>query len=397
MKPTVKVLSLLLAVMMLFTAIASGCTFSKEWCYKTDDDKLDIGVYIYALYNAYNRAQTYAEKLDDYDPSKDSWLDMEITDDDGNKEVASKWIKEQAEESCLELMALEAEMKKLDATADSATLQALETDAESNWYFGTTNTEYLQYYSFTPLKDTLEPKGVSLESFKRFSANFSANCEKMFALLYLKGGSQEVKKEEITKYFEENYVKYSYLPIPLYESTTDETTGQSKNVAYDDAKIKKITDEIDKYVKQVNDTKDTAKAAETSEKLIKEFATANGMEESAISTSTGIRNETNVDTDVDKVIAELGEGKAKAIKVGKGENANYYYVFRYNMDSAKADYLTPGTNDNTIISKMKQKDFQKYLKDLAADFKHDRSDAVDSYKPDMFFVAKEPETTVATE
>ena len=121
------------------------------------------------------------------------------------------------------------------------------------------------------------------------------------------------------------------------------------------------------------------------------------MEESAISTSTGIRNETNVDTDVDKVIAELGEGKAKAIKVSKGENANYYYVFRYNMDSAKADYLTPGTNDNTIISKMKQKDFQKYLKDLAADFKHDRSDAVDSYKPDMFFVAKEPETTAATE
>ena len=246
------------------------------------------------------------------------------------------------------------------------------------------------------MKDTLEPKGVSLESFKRFAATFAANCEKMFALLYLKGGSQEVSKEEITKYFEENYVKYSYLPVPLYTSTTDEKTQQSKNVAYDDAKIKEITNALDEYAKKVNDTKDTSKAAETSEKLLKEYVAANGMEESSIATSTGIRNETNVDKEVDKVIAELGEGKAKTIKVGKGENANYYYVFRYNMQAAKDDYLTPGTNDDTIITKMKQKDFQKYLKDLAADLKHDRSNSVDSYKPGMFFVAKEPETTAAS-
>lgn len=396
MKPTVKVLSLLLAVLMLFSAVAAGCTLKKEWCYKTDDDKLAIGVYIYALYNAYNRAQSYAEKLEDYDSTKDTWLDMEITDDDGNKEVASKWIKEQAEESCLELLALEAKMKELDASADSATLKQFEDDAESNWYFGTTNTQYLQYYSFTPYKDTLEPKGVSLESFKRFAANFAANCEKMFELLYLEGGSQAVSKEEITKYFEENYVRYSYLPVPLYSSTTDEATQQSKNVAYDDAKIKKITDALDGYAKKVNDTKDTAKAAEASEKLLKEYVAANGMEESAIVTNTGIRNETNVGKEIDKVIAELGEGKAKTVKVGEGDTATYYYVFRYNMQAAKDDYLTPGTNNNTIISKMKQKDFQKYLKDLAADLKHEKSDSVDSYKPGMFFVAKEPETTAAS-
>ena len=218
----------------------------------------------------------------------------------------------------------------------------------------------------------------------------------MFELLYLEGGSQAVSKEEITKYFEENYVRYSYLPVPLYSSTTDEATQQSKNVAYDDAKIKKITDALDGYAKKVNDTKDTAKAAEASEKLLKEYVAANGMEESAIVTNTGIRNETNVGKEIDKVIAELGEGKAKTVKVGEGDTATYYYVFRYNMQAAKDDYLTPGTNNNTIISKMKQKDFQKYLKDLAADLKHEKSDSVDSYKPGMFFVAKEPETTAAS-
>lgn len=398
MKPTVKVLSLLLAVLMLFAAVATGCSVQKEWSYKANGKELPIGVYIYSLYNAYTRAQSFAEKLDDYDSTKDTWLDMEITDDDGNKEVAKTWILQQAEQTCLEVLALDAEMKKLGASADSAVLNQLNTDAESNWYFGTTNTAYLQYgYAFTPYKNTLEPKGVSLDSFKVVTAEFSANCDKMFELLYFEGGSQEVTKDQITKYFEENYVRYSYLPVPLYESTTDEASGESKNVAYDDAKVKKLTGALDGYAKQVSDTKDTSAAATTSEKLIKDFIKANGLTEDSLVTNTGVRNETNVGDEVDKIIAELGEGKAKTVKVGDGDTATYYYVFRYNMKAAKDDYLTSGENNHTIITKMKSKDFQKYLKDLADNLKHEKSDAVGKYEPKMFFVAKEPDTTAAAE
>ena len=82
MKPTVKIGSLLLAVVMaLSAAFATGCSMSKEWSYKTSDKELAIGVYIYCLDLAYQQAQTKAKELDDYDGTNDKWLDLEITDE----------------------------------------------------------------------------------------------------------------------------------------------------------------------------------------------------------------------------------------------------------------------------------------------------------------------------
>ena len=392
MKPTVKIVSLLLAVMMLFTAIASGCSIGKEWSYKANDKELSIGVYIYALYNAYNRAQGFAEKLDDYDSTSDSWLDKEITDDDGNTAVARTWIKEQAQTLCLEIFAVESELKRLGATADEAMLENMISAAESNWNFGTTYTQYIGYV--TPLSKTLEPYGVSYDSFKEVTAVFAANQEALFKALYFEGGEKEVSKDELKKYFDENYVKYAYLPVALNEATTDEA-GESKNVALSDDKIKTITDALDGIAKEVNDQADSVKAADTSESQISKYITDNGMEESALVTNTAVRNETNVGEEIDKAIAELGEGKATTVKVGEGDSATYYYVFRYNTENAEADYLTPGTNDETIISKMKEKDFTNYLKELAGKVDYDKNNAVDGYDPKMFFVPKEPETTAA--
>ena len=125
--------------------------------------------------------------------------------------------------------------------------------------------------------------------------------------------------------------------------------------------------------------------------------TENSLTEDSLVKNTAKKDETNVGDEVDKVIADLGEGKAKTIKVGSGDTATYYYVFRYNTQAAKDDYLTSGDNDHTIIGKMKQKDFESYMKELAKALKHEKSSAVDGYDPKMFFVAKEPETTEATE
>ena len=389
MKPTVKIVSLLLAVMMLFTAIMSGCSISKEWSYKTSDKELAIGVYIYALYNAYSRAQSYAEKLDDYDSTKDTWLDKEITDDDGNTEVASKWIKDQAQLICLEILAVEQELKRLNATADEAMVSNLDSAADSNWNFGTTYTQYIGYVQ--PLKTTLEPYGISYDSFKLVTSTFVANEDKLFEALYLEGGEQEVSKDEIKKYFDENYVRYSYLPVQLSTSTTDEA-GTSSNVAMSDADVKKITDEFEGYAKQVNAA---SNASETSSKLLSEYLTANGQDESSIVTNTAKKDETNAGEELEKAINDLGEGKATTLKVGEGENATLYYVFRYTQKEAEDDYLNDA-NKTAIVSKMKEKDFTAYMKELADKLDYQKNGAVDGYDPKMFFVAKEPETTAAT-
>ena len=71
MKPNIKVGSFLLAIVMMFSVFAiAGCTpttINKEWSYKTSDNELAIGVYIYSLNAAYSQAESYAKKLDDYD------------------------------------------------------------------------------------------------------------------------------------------------------------------------------------------------------------------------------------------------------------------------------------------------------------------------------------------
>ena len=108
MKQAVKIGSLLLAILMVFSAVfASGCSLQKQWSYKTSDKELAIGVYIYNLDVAYQQALEYAKKLDDYDGTNDKWLDLEITDDDGTTAVAHQWMKDKAEELTLTALAVE--------------------------------------------------------------------------------------------------------------------------------------------------------------------------------------------------------------------------------------------------------------------------------------------------
>ena len=126
MKPNIKVGSFLLAIVMMFSVFAiAGCTpttLNKEWSYKTSDNELAIGVYIYSLNAAYSQAESYAKKLDDYDSTSDKWLDEKIKDDDGNEQVAREWIKDQAKKMCLSYLVVDEQLKKENVNIGQATL-----------------------------------------------------------------------------------------------------------------------------------------------------------------------------------------------------------------------------------------------------------------------------------
>lgn len=386
----------MLAILMIFTVIASGCSVNKEFSYKTDTHELAIGVYIYELSEAYAQAQQYAEELEGYDPSSDSWLDMEITDDDGNTAVARQWIKDKAEQNCLEMLVLESQLQTMGATVDSTLLDAYKTQAQSYWDFGVPDAAYLQYgYGYSPMKAAMQDFGISYESFEYAMANYSVMKSKLFEALYLGDGPKAPSKDEVTKYFEENYVKYSYLPIELFTTTTDEE-GEATTTALSDEGVKKITSEYEGYAKAVNAAKKDA-ANKTFEDQINAYLKANDLtEKSPLVTNTAIRNKTNIGEEIDKAIAELDECKATTVKVGKGENAMLYYVYRYDMQSAKNDYLTKDNMDN-IIYNMKDSESSDYLKSLIKELKYEKSGSVDGYDPKMFFVPREPETTAAAD
>lgn len=385
MKPTVKIGSLLLAVVMALSAVfATGCSMSKEWSYKTSDKELAIGVYIYCLDLAYQQAQTKAKELDDYDGTNDKWLDLEITDDDGNTAVAREWIKDDAQKKCLNFLAVEKGMKDEGASVDEATQQAADEQAKTYWNVG----QYANYGYIMPMSKDLEPYGVSFDSFRYCTSQYSVNYSALFAKLYGEGGSQEVSDSELEEYFIENYVDYSYIPVQLYEASTDEA-GESKNVALSSDKIAEYNSEFEGYVKDINDGKsydDVVSAYTEKHELSQSPAVDNTEQLESVSAGDQIKD----------ALKDLGNNKAVTITVGEGDSGMLYLVYKRNSADSAKDYLESETNRAGVLNTMKKDDFEDYLKKLVEDLDCEKNSAVDGYDPKMFFVAEQP-TTAAEE
>ena len=386
MKPAIKLGSLLLAIMLVFTAVASGCSLNKEWSYKTSEKELPIGVYIYCLNNAYSTAKGYAEKLDDYDPTKDTWLDMEITDDDDNKAVARQWIKDKAEELCLTFLVVEEQFKAENATYDEATLISYQEQAKQYWEVGV---EQYGQMVYAALSNTYAPYGVSLESFSYCYADTSIKQEALFYAAYGEGGSQEVKDDELEKHFIDNYVSYSYLSAPLYESTTDEA-GESTSVALSDDEIKKVKSEFEGYVKQIKDGKSMDDVAESYKKN-------NGEDAGDPVSSTEAFDKLSMGDDFKEALEKLDSKKATTITVGEGNSAMLYFIYKDDIKSIAKNYLKDGEQHKAVLANMKSEDFQDYIKELIKSLKYEKNSAVDSYDPKMFFEPEEPATTEAAD
>ena len=385
MKPNVKIGSFILAmIMVLSVVIVSGCTpinLNKEWSYRAGDKELAIGVYIYSLDTAYQQAKTYASELEDYDETSDSWLDMEITDDDGNKEVASKWIKDQAKTMCLTYLVLDEQLEKENVEIPEASLASADEQAETYWNVG----QYADYGYFMPMSEDLEPYGISLESFAYCSTEYSVKYQALFDKLYKEGGSKEVTNEELSEYFSDNYTDYSYFTVNLYTASTDET-GASTNVAMSEEEAKKVTDEIDGYVKQVN-------GGTSYDDVVAKYMEANEVEsDPSVSNIENLEN-SSLGDEVKDALKELDNNKATAVKVGSGESAVYYFIYKRDINDAKADYLADENNSAGVLASMKGDEFADYLEGLTEELKYEENTSVtDKYDPKMFFVPVEPTT-----
>ena len=385
MKPTVKIGSLLLAVVMALSAVfATGCSMSKEWSYKTSDKELAIGVYIYCLDLAFQQAQTKAKELDDYDGANDKWLDLEITDDDGNTAVARQWIKDDAQKKCLNFLAVEKLMKDEGASVDEASQQAADEQAKTYWNVG----QYANYGYIMPMSKELEPYGISYDSFRYCTSQYSVNYSVLFSKLYGEGGSQEVSDSELEDYFIENYVDYSYIPVQLYEASTDEA-GESTNVALSEDKIAEYTSEFEGYISDIDGGKsfdDVVSAYTEKHELTDSPAVDNTEQLESVSAGDQIKD----------ALKELGNNKAVTVKVGEGDSAMLYLVYKRNSADSAKDYLESETNRAGVLNTMKKDDFEDYIKKTADDLDYEKNSAVDGYDPKMFFVAEVPTTAAET-
>ena len=376
-----------LAVALCFVIALStaACSLTPQWSYAHEDNELNIGVYIYAMFNAYNQAQTYAQQTEGYDAEKgtydgeESFLNVEITDDDGNKAVAEQWILDETDRTMRTLLAIDAEFERLGATFDQAALDNHKATAKEYWDYGPYYAMYGEQYK-SPYSDVFEPLGVSYESFEYFYVT-SAKQEVVFDLLYADGGVKGVNDEELTKYFTENYTSYTYFNTNMYETkeaTSDEAGGTiSENVAMSDADVKKIEKNFKGYADSLNGG---AKVADVVDKFMKDFDL---QSDTSVSTVEIMENST-IGEDLISAINELKEGTATNKAIGE-DNSKVMYLFYKGKIADKVDeYIKDATNRKTVLQNYKGEEFGTYIESVANSLDIEISKAVSKYSPSMF-------------
>ncbi|MCH5304799.1 MAG: hypothetical protein J1E41_08050, partial [Ruminococcus sp.] len=340
-------------------------------------------------YQAYSQAKTYAEKSKDY-KEDESFMDIKITDDDGNKAVAKDWIKDEANKIMLNLIALDYLVAKDDASWDEASMESAKSTAQDSWDMG----PYASYGYYQPQKDELSKYGVSFESFSYASYEASVKQNALFNKLYDKGGLEEVSDKDLTDYFVENYVDYSYIPVNLYKSSTD-ADGNSTSKKFSDKKIKRIKNELEEIADELSSGDTTfGKAAKKCEK---NYDTASADEvKDTVSTKKDLESN---NADIYKAVNKLSAKKASVITVGEdGDSPIAYIVVRNDIKKDIDDYIKSDSNRSTVLQNMKSEDLNDLIEKTGKEL--EKSDAlainegaVNKYDSNMFYV--KPEATTA--
>lgn len=376
MKAIKKITAAFLAVLMIMSI--SGCSTKPEWSYKVDDNEMQIGVYIYALYTAYNQAASYASSAEGYDANS-SFLNLTITDDEGETAVAKDWIVDTAKELAKNIITIEEEFDKRGLSLNAEDEASAKETADNDWNLGPYYEMYLAYGMIpTPYKDILEPYGVSYESFERASYIASAKQTALFEEIYINNEETAVSTEELTNFFTDNYTSYSYLSVRLADSSTDDS-GSTTYTAMSDEDIAEIESTLQGYADNVNSGTGTF-----AEQMV-EYTALKELESDPSTSAVENLDESSLNEDVISALKELDEGTAALVKVGEAENAYYYLIYKAPIADSIADYIEDETNSFNILSAMKSEEFQDMLTAKAEELGiQENTSVVNSYKPSMF-------------
>lgn len=370
MKNFSKILCVVLALVMAMTA--ASCALSKPYAYQKDDVEIPVGVYIYYLQSAYNQAQSYAQQSELYDSEtgkydgKNSFLQMEITDDDGETAIAEDWIKDKAEENTKIAIATYAKFNELGCTIDEAEIKQAE--------------DYYKSYWEQSLQDSYEGYGISFESFMMAGYTIPVMESEAFDAEYAEDGPSALSAEEVGAYFTENYTSYKYFSVNLY--TTETETDADGNDT--DVSTPLSEKEIAAYQKAFEGYASTLSAGGSFDDILKEYMDANSIEEDPSTSNVEIIDE-DTDDELMKAIKDMKDGQAMTIETGDtDETKQLYLLYREPIENQLEAYTDPDQNRSTVVSEMKHEEFDELLEKLADEMNISLSSACKSYKPSMF-------------
>lgn len=381
---------LLCVVLALVVALsAASCSLSPQYAYQKDDIELPIGVYIFYLYQAYSEAQSYAQKLDSYDSDtgrydgKKSFLKLEITDSDDNTAVAEDWIKDKAKEYLQNAIAISYEYNKVGATVDELGPDNMysEINIYSIYNSQTGQLDESLDQKLSDVAKNYEEYGIGFDSWLFCNSTLDLMKESAFVKEYGEGGPSAVSKDEITKYFTENYTNYTTLSANLYTSETKKDEDGNDTEETEDVAMSK--DEVNKYKSAFKSYAKELAAGTSMDDVVAEYNETFGAEATASPNVTKIDKDT--EDELNKAILALKEGEATYKVIGDNDNTKVIYlIYKAPIKDKIAEYVDDETKSNNLLHEMKDDAFKELLDSIIEEKGCEPSSACNGYNPSMF-------------
>ena len=327
-----------------------GCSSNTKWAYKTDKAELGNGQWIYCTFEGASLALSEVQKTDEKaDINSIDWDKQEI-----EGETAKDWIYAKAKETGLKYIMMESLAVENDITIDEAAFDA------SKYYY---SYFYNNYYH-----DLFTELGVSEDSYCKVCLRPDMISDKLFANMSGTVGDRELPKDEVEKFFKENYVSYYYISCDLKK------TENNEKVDLDADTLAKYRENFAKYADMIN--KDKKSTDDVTEQYKKDF----DVENTPAVSETAYKDDLTT-SDLNSAILEAKVGEA----VTKEIDDKLYLIYRYDInskvqyikadDEEKAEGATEVISKEGILKKMKDDDFQQYLKEERDKLQYDRNDA----------------------
>ncbi|MBR6790210.1 MAG: hypothetical protein IKM31_05010 [Oscillospiraceae bacterium] len=315
------------ALCAAMVASMAGCG-DTAWTHRSANAEITSGMYIGLTIDALQQAYS----LEDFDVNA-ALKDMTLEGVNG-----VTWVQNTADATARRYLTIEEKFVEMGLSFTAEEEAELANYIDAYWNYA---------------GSTYESEGCGENSFAAILTNAEKE-RKVFEALYGEGGVMEVPEADLRDVYEEEYVKASYITIPLLDPTTYK--------ALEGDALEAVRDEAEELLEKIEKVADFEQAK--AEYQVKDIE---GAEPKAEDTSEYISK--NTTSYPEALVSALSD--AEAGDTGSAEDANCIYIWQ------KQELEDEGFEDYrfTILSEMKEDDFTTERDSWAGKLEITRNDA----------------------
>ncbi len=332
------------ALAVVMTLAFAGCS-TPEVAITVDGKEYETGEYLAYLLDGfqqvyYNGGLYYYEQY-----GTDIWAQEYTYGEEEEKVLLAEYLKRTAVDTIIRQKALENKI------------------AEAGVQFDANLTKQAQDMIDSVTEETLLTFGVNKAHYTAMCMAYYRNEISLFLSRYDKDGTTPVAEDEIRKYFDENYLSYKLISIPMVDSDNKEFSAD---------KQKETKDTLQKYLDMYNKDKDFNKVIA---QYNYDVSTAKDKE---LGTLTDADTRQNVDLknapdgDLANAVKKIPEGKAEIITYSAGgTKLTAALVLRLDPEKGEGyDTYFADSRQNILLS-IKYEEFDKEITDYAKTLTYD--------------------------